>query len=85
MVKRTFELGYRTARKVVIGVVGGSVLALGAALIVLPGPAFLVIPLGLGILSLEFAWARRWLQVARERGAQAFETARGPRRPRRRR
>ena len=37
MVKRTFELGYRTARKVVIGVVGGSVLALGAAMVVLPG------------------------------------------------
>jgi hypothetical protein len=41
------------------------VLALGIALIVLPGPAFLVIPAGLAILAIEFAWARRWLRSAR--------------------
>jgi len=49
----------------VIAVVGGTVLALGIALIVLPGPAFLVIPAGLAILAIEFAWARRWLRKAR--------------------
>ena len=38
----------------------------GAALIVLPGPAFVVIPIGLAILSIEFAWARRWLKKVRE-------------------
>jgi tellurite resistance protein TerC len=42
------------------------VLAIGIALIVLPGPAFIVIPLGLAILAVEFAWARRWLKKARE-------------------
>ena len=52
-------------KRVVIAVVGGTVLALGLALIVLPGPAFLVIPAGLGILAIEFAWARRWLRSAR--------------------
>jgi tellurite resistance protein TerC len=31
-------------------------------MIILPGPAFVVIPVGLGILSLEFAWARSWLK-----------------------
>ncbi|WP_348650829.1 PGPGW domain-containing protein [Thermodesulfovibrio sp. 1176] len=30
-------------------------------MLVLPGPAFLVIPLGLGILAIEFSWARRLL------------------------
>jgi hypothetical protein len=40
----------------VIAVVGGTVLALGIALIMLPGPAFLVIPGGLAILAIEFAW-----------------------------
>ncbi len=44
---------------------GGTVLALGIAFIVLPGPAFLVIPAGLAILAMEFAWARRWLRKAR--------------------
>ena len=53
------------ARKPVIAVVGGAVLLIGIALIVLPGPAFLVIPLGLGILGTEFLWAKRWLEKAR--------------------
>ena len=52
-------------KRVVIAVMGGTVLALGIALIVLPGPAFLVIPAGLAILAVEFAWARRWLRSAR--------------------
>ena len=45
--------------------VGGTVLAVGLALVVLPGPAFLVIPAGLAILAMEFAWARRWLRKAK--------------------
>jgi cation-transporting ATPase F len=45
--------------------VGGSVLLAGIAMIVLPGPAFLVIPLGLMILATEFTWAKRWLKRAR--------------------
>jgi len=44
---------------------GGTVLILGIAMIVLPGPAFIVIPAGLAILAIEFAWARRWLRSAR--------------------
>ena len=43
-------------------VVVGLVLVLGGiAMLVLPGPAFVVIPIGLAILSLEFAWAGRLL------------------------
>jgi tellurite resistance protein TerC len=42
--------------------VGGTVLVVGFAMIVLPGPAFVVIPAGLGILAIEFAWARSWLR-----------------------
>ncbi len=52
-------------KRIAIIVVGSTVLALGIALIVLPGPAFIVIPAGLAILALEFAWARRWLRSAR--------------------
>jgi tellurite resistance protein TerC len=46
-------------RKLVIAIIGGTVLLIGVALIVLPGPAFIVIPVGLAILATEFAWARR--------------------------
>lgn len=46
-------------KKIVVGVIGTTVLILGIVLIVLPGPAVVVIPLGLAILASEFAWARR--------------------------
>jgi len=58
---------YRVAKRIVIGVVGGTVLFVGVAMIILPGPAFVVIPVGLGILSLEFAWARSWLKKIKAR------------------
>ena len=62
-------------RKLIIALIGGTVLLIGIALIVLPGPAFIVIPIGLAILATEFAWARRAVtkaraMVARARGRQ---------------
>jgi tellurite resistance protein TerC len=59
------RITYQWARRIVVAVIGGSVLLVGIALIVLPGPAIVVIPLGLGILGLEFAWARMWLRKLR--------------------
>ncbi|MGH8491386.1 MAG: PGPGW domain-containing protein [Gammaproteobacteria bacterium] len=56
---------YKLARRMVVGVVGATVVLLGIAMIVLPGPAFIVIPIGLAILGIEFAWARRWLGVVK--------------------
>jgi len=52
-------------RKLIIAILGGIVLLIGIALIVLPGPAFLVIPAGVAILATEFAWARRALTRAK--------------------
>jgi uncharacterized protein (TIGR02611 family) len=58
-----------------VAVVGSTVLAVGVALIVLPGPAIVVIPIGLAILSLEFAWARLWLQkIRRSISSQSAES-----------
>lgn len=57
----------RMVRKLVVLVLGGTVVLLGIALLVLPGPAFLVIPAGLAILATEFVWARRLLRKVRER------------------
>jgi tellurite resistance protein TerC len=67
---------YKWARRIVITIVGFTVLAVGLAMVVLPGPAFVVIPVGLGILSLEFAWARHWLHKVRERSTAMVETLR---------
>jgi hypothetical protein len=44
-------------------------------MLVLPGPAFLVIPVGLALLSLEFAWAERLLERALEQGEVAKQKA----------
>lgn len=72
----------RHIRRLVVLVVGITVLLIGIAMIVLPGPAVLVIPLGLSILAAEFAWAKRWLDrvkdiAARKAGAgtKSGETA----------
>ena len=56
---RTGLAGMPRVKRVVIGVIGTTLLILGVVLIVLPGPASLIIPLGLAILATEFAWARR--------------------------
>jgi hypothetical protein len=56
------------------------VLVIGVALLVLPGPAFLVIPLGLVILSLEFLWARRLLSRLKS-GARSIALRRAAREP----
>jgi uncharacterized protein (TIGR02611 family) len=56
----------KIVRRVIVSVVGTTVLLIGIALLVLPGPAFIVIPVGLAILATEYAWARRWLKKARQ-------------------
>lgn len=57
----------RAVRRAVVLVVGLTVLALGAIMLVTPGPAFVVIPLGLAILAIEFVWARRALRWVKKR------------------
>ncbi len=60
--RSTWEVTYRAARRIAIAVVGTTVVLLGVAMLVLPGPGLLTIVGGLAILGLEFAFARRWLQ-----------------------
>ena len=65
-------------RRFLIGAIGFSVVLIGLAMIVLPGPAFIVVPLGVAILASEFAWARRvW-----RRGRVLVERVRGKSIPR---
>jgi len=61
---------HRWAKRIVVAVAGGTVTLIGIALIVLPGPAFIVIPIGLSILATEFLWARRFLKKARRAAAR---------------
>jgi tellurite resistance protein TerC len=66
MIKRAVHLTYTTGRRIVIAVVGTSVLLLGIVMLVTPGPAVIVIPVGLAILAVEFVWARQWLKKLRQ-------------------
>lgn len=68
-----FDIAYKTARKIVVGVIGGTLVLVGVVMLVTPGPAIVVIPAGLAVLALEFAWARRWLGVLRRRAGSAFK------------
>jgi uncharacterized protein (TIGR02611 family) len=72
---RLFRLGF--------AVVGTLVLVGGLVMLVTPGPAFVLIPIGLAMLSLEFVWAERLLeksleqaQIAQEKAAQTTRTQR---------
>ena len=74
MVRRT--LAYKVVRRVVIAVIGGTIVLLGVAMLVLPGPGLLTIVGGLAVLGVEFAFARRWLKRAQETTRWAVRTAR---------
>ena len=60
---------------VIVGAV--VLLGFGVAMLVLPGPAFVVIPIGLAIPSLEFEWAERLLERALVKGEEARRKAAG--------
>ena len=66
MIRRAVHLTYRTARRIAVLAVGSTVVLLGIVMLVTPGPGLIVIPVGLAILSVEFAWARLWLRKVRE-------------------
>ncbi len=72
---------YPWARRIVVSVIGGSIVLIGIAMIVLPGPAIIVIPIGLGILGLEFAWARHWLRKLRATASDVVNRVRGRPKP----
>jgi len=67
---------YRAARRIAIAVVGATVVLLGIAMLVLPGPGILTIIGGLMVLGVEFAFARRWVDRIKKRAAQAADYAR---------
>ncbi len=61
----TTTIKFAWLRRTVVAVIGFTVLLIGLAMVVLPGPAVIVIPLGLAILATEFVWAKGILEKAR--------------------
>jgi hypothetical protein len=57
----------RTVRRLAVGVLGGSIVALGLVMVVAPGPGLVLIPAGLGVLAMEFDAAKRIQRSLAER------------------
>lgn len=57
-------------------ITGAILLLCGAAMLVLPGPAFVVIPIGLAMLAMQFAWAEWMLEKALVQADKAQRKAR---------
>jgi hypothetical protein len=68
----------KQGKRLIVAVIGFAVLAIGIAMIVLPGPATLVVPLGLSILATEFVWAKRFLEKMKDRLKEKYKSATKP-------
>ena len=62
-------------KRVLVGVVGGLITILGVVALIAPGPGWLIIFAGLGILGSEFAWAARALKTAKGVASRAVDSA----------
>ncbi len=62
-------------KRVLVGVVGGLITILGVVALIAPGPGWLIIFAGLGILGTEFAWAARALKTAKGVANRAIDSA----------
>ena len=72
----------KSIRRIVVGVIGSTVILFGMALILLPGPGLLVIFAGLAILGVEFAWAQNLYDKGRKQAALLLSrTTKRPRKP----
>tara|TARA_B100001248_G_scaffold163160_1_gene123150 strand:+ start:1561 stop:1803 length:243 start_codon:yes stop_codon:yes gene_type:complete len=63
----TPDLLYKQIKKLVIFLIGISVVLIGCVLFFTPGPAIVVIPIGLAILATEFIWAKKLLKKFKEK------------------
>ena len=74
--RHVMQVTYRAARRIAIAIMGTTVVLLGVAMLVLPGPGILTIILGLMLLGVEFAFARRWVERIKKKTGQAVVYAR---------
>ena len=67
----------RSSKRIAVTVVGAAIVALGLAMLVLPGPGILVVALGFAILGTEYAWAARALEQTKRGAGRAGRVAKG--------
>lgn len=61
-----FKIVFHHTKRVAIAVIGTTVILIGLAFFILPGPGLLIVIVGLAVLATEFAWAQGLLHKARE-------------------
>ena len=69
------KFSLKKIKRLIVGIIGFTILGIGILLIILPGPAFVIIPLGLSILATEFLWAKKLLDKIKKgisRGKEKF-------------
>jgi tellurite resistance protein TerC len=71
----TPEILYKQIRKLVIFLIGISIVLIGCVLFFTPGPAIIVIPVGLAILATEFIWAKKLLKKFKETTSSIAKSA----------
>ena len=69
------EILYKQIRKLVIFLIGISIVLIGCVLFFTPGPAIIVIPIGLAILATEFIWAKKLLKKFKETTSSITQSA----------
>src|SRR3712207_9176014 len=60
-------------RSVVVAVLGGLLTLAGIALLVLPGPGFVLVAAGLAVLATRFSWAKKPLDYAKDKAQEGIE------------
>jgi uncharacterized protein (TIGR02611 family) len=73
--RRAMHRARNPVYRVIFGITGALVTLVGVIMLVTPGPAFVLIPIGLAMLSMEFVWAERLLDKSLEQAAVAQEKA----------
>jgi hypothetical protein len=71
----TPEILYKQIRKLVIFLIGISIVLIGCVLFFTPGPAIIVIPVGLAVLATEFIWAKKLLKKFKETTSSITKSA----------
>ena len=73
MILKTVE----QVRRIFRIVAGFTLLAAGVVMLVTPGPGWVAILLGLGLLAAEFVWARRLMDRIKREGGRIKDTVLG--------
>lgn len=60
--ERLARMTLKPARKLIVLVVGLTIVVIGILMMIGPGPGLLVVPIGLAVLASEFLWAKRLLR-----------------------